>query len=110
MNNGMLGKAMLITYAEVGVSIDKFEDTDAGVILLFTVPKSSYHIGANGKEMAGKHLATRVKTTLEEMGMVFADIRYHIRDEHWDTVKAESAKMAAYKDMGYKDWQINRRD
>lgn len=108
MNNDMLGKAMLITYAEMGVVIDKFEDTDTGIILLFTVPKSSYHIGANNREMSGKHLASRVKTTLEEMGMVFADIRYHIRDEHWDKTKAEIAKRAAYKDMGYKDWQINK--
>lgn len=108
MNNGMLGQAMLITYAEMGVVIDKFEDTDAGIVLLFTVPKSSYHIGANNREMSGKHLASRVKTTLEEMGMVFADIRYRIRDEHWDKTKAEIAKRAAYKDMGYKDWQINK--
>jgi hypothetical protein len=42
------------------------------------------------------------------MGMVFTDIRYHIRDEHWDKAKAEIAKRAAYKDMGYKDWQINK--
>ena len=40
MNNGMLGQVMLITYAEMGVVIDKFEDVDDGVILLFTVPKS----------------------------------------------------------------------
>jgi len=109
MNNGMMGKAMLVTYAEMGVVIDKFDDVDEGVILLFTVPKSSYHIGAKGVEMSGRHLASRVKQTLEEMGMVFTDIRYHIRDEHWDATKAEIAKRAAYKDMGYKDWQINKR-
>ena len=99
---------MLITYAEMGVVIDKFEDVDDGVILLFTVPKSSYNIDTKGEQMAGKHLAYMVKTTLEEMGMVFADIRYHIRDEYWDKTKAETAKRTAYKDMGYKDWQINK--
>lgn len=52
MNNGMLGQAMLITYAEMGVVIDKFEDVDDGVILLFTVPKSSYNIDAKGEQMA----------------------------------------------------------
>jgi hypothetical protein len=109
MNNGMLGQAMLITYAEMGVVIDKFDDVDEGVILLFTVPKTSYNIDAKGEQMAGKHLASRVKHTLEDFGMVFADIRYHVRDEHWDKTKAEIAKRAAYKDMGYKDWQINKR-
>lgn len=108
MNNGVLGRAMLITYAEMGVVIDKFGDIDEGVILLFTVPKSSYQLDAKGEQMAGKHLASRVKHTLEDMGMAFSDIRYHIRDEHWDTAKAEAAKRAAYKDMGYKDWQINK--
>ena len=56
--------------------------------------------------MSGKHLASRVKYTLEEMGMVFSDCRYGIRDECWTKDKAEFAKKMAYKDMGYKDWQI----
>ena len=108
MNNRMMSQAMLIAYAEMGIIIDKFDDTDAGVILLFTVPKTSYHIGADNKEMAGGHLASRVKTTLEKMGVVFADIRYYVRDEHWTKDKADTAKRVAYKDMGYKDWQINK--
>ena len=99
---------MLITYAEMGVVIDKFEDVDDGVILLFTVPKSSYNIDAKGEQMAGKHLASRVKYTLEALCMVFADIRYHIRDDHWGKTKTDTAKRATYKDIGYKDWQINK--
>lgn len=106
MNNEMLGKAMLITYAEMGVQIDKMEDTDDGIIFLFTVPKSSWEFGTGGKEMAGKHLASRVKETLEDMGMVFVDIRYHIRDEHWDRTKSDAAKQQAYRDIGYKKWQM----
>ena len=106
MNNDMLGKAMLITYAEMGIKIDKMENTDDGIILLFTVPKSSWEFDANGKEMSGKHLASRVKHTLEDMGMVFADIRYAIRDEHWNREKSEAAKKQSYSDMGYKKWQM----
>lgn len=106
MNNNMLGKAMLITYAQMGVKIDQLEDTDDGIIFLFTVPKTSWEFDANGKEMSGKHLASRVKHTLEEMGMVFCDIRYGIRNEHWDKSKGDAAKAEAFKDMGYK----NRKD
>lgn len=106
MNNDMIGKAMLITYAQMGVQIDKFDNTDAGIIFLFTVPKSSWECDASGKEMSGKHLASRVKHTLEDMGMVFADIRYAIRNEHWDRIKSETAKTQAYQDMGYKKWQM----
>lgn len=106
MNNNMMGQAMLIAYAELGVQIDKFDNTDAGIVLLFSVPKSSYHKGANYIEMSGKYLASRVKTTLEEMGVVFADCRCKIRDEYWNEDMAKSARKMAYKDMGYKDWQI----
>ena len=106
MNNNMMGQAMLITYAELGVQIDKFDNTDAGIILLFSVPKNSYHKGVNDIEMSGKYLAQRVKRTLEEMGIVFADCRYKTRDEYWNEDMAKLARKMAYKDMGYKDWQI----
>jgi hypothetical protein len=106
MKDKLMGQAMLITYAEMDVVIDKFDDVDEGVILLFTVPKTSYQVDANEREMAGKHLASRVKQTLESMGMIFADCRYAIRDEHWTKDKATAARRMAYKDMGYKDWQI----
>ena len=106
MNNNMMGQAMLITYAEMGVQIDKFGNTDAGIVLLFSVPKNSYHKGVNNTEMSGKHLASRVKRTLEDMGIVFADCRCKIRDEYWNEDMAKFAKKMTYKDMGYKDWQI----
>jgi len=101
-----MGQAMLIAYAELGVQIDRFDNTDTGIILLFTVPKGSYHRGADNIEMSGKHLASRVKRTLEEMGVVFADCRCKIRDEYWSEDMAKLAKKMAYKDIGYKDWQI----
>lgn len=104
--NNMIGQAILISYAGYGIQIHKFDNTDEGIILLFSVPKSSYHKGANGIEMSGKYLAQRVKRTLEEMGLVFADCRYKTRDEHWNEDMAKIASEMAYKDMGYKDWQI----
>ena len=91
---------------ELGVQVHRFDNTDTGIVLLFSVPKSSYHRGADSIEMSDKHLAQRVKRTLEEMGMVFADCRYKTRDEHWNEDKVKLAKKMAYKDMGYKDWQI----
>ena len=40
------------------------------------------------------------------MGIVFAGCRYKTRDEYWDEDMAKLARKMAYKDMGYKDWQI----
>ena len=106
MNNNMISQAMLLTYAKLGVQIDKFDNTDEGIILLFSVPKNSYHKGVNNIEMSGKYLAQRVKQTLTEMGVVFTDCRYKTRNEYWDEQMAETAKKMLYKDMGYKEWQI----
>lgn len=104
MRNNIIGQVMLITYAEFGVQIVKFDNTDAGIILLFSVPKNSYHKNANNIEMSGKHLASRVKRTLEEMGVVFADCRYKTRDEYWTEDMAKNARKKVYKDLGYQYW------
>lgn len=106
--NEMFIKGMIVGFAEMGIIIDHSDETDDGVILLFTVPKSSYRIDANGIEMSGKHLASRLKQTFEEMGMKFVDIRYGIRDEHWDEAKAEHNKnLALEAAVNYKKWQTD---
>ena len=106
MIDDTMSQAILATYARYGIQIDKVDNTDAGIIMLFSVPKNSYHKGKDDVEMAGKHLAKRIKHTLEEMGVVFADCRFKTRDEFWSKDKADYAEKMAYKDMGYKDWQI----
>ena len=106
MSNDMMGQAMLITYAGYGVQIDKFDNTDAGIVLLFSVPRNSYRKDVDNIEMSDRHLATRVKQTLEDMGVVFADCKYKVRNEYWNEDMEKSAMKTAYKDMGYKDWQI----
>ena len=35
MNNNMLSQAMLITYAEMGVKIDMFDNTDNGITVIY---------------------------------------------------------------------------
>ena len=102
----MIGQAILATYAEMGVQIDKFDNTDAGIVLYFSVPISSYRINAEGAEMSDTVLAKRIKETLQEMGVVFATCKYKVRNEYWTKEKAETARRMAYKNMGYKDWQL----
>lgn len=95
-------KGLLIALRELGIQIDRLDEAGNGLVFLFTVPKSSTQRDANGEEMSGKHLASIVKYRLEKMGMVFSDIRYHIRDEHWDDEKRATAREEAYRDVGYK--------
>lgn len=99
MNNEMLAKAMIITFRGFGIEIDALEDYRGGIKFLFTVPSSSEHKDAHGLEMSGKHLASVVKNKLEEMGFVFTDIRYHIRNEHWTEAKRRSAEAQAKFDV-----------
>jgi len=106
MDNNLIGQAMFIVFSEFGVIFDKIDNTDAGVIMRFTVPKSSYCKDAHDFEMSGKHLASVVKHKLEDMKIIFSDIRYHIREEDWTREKANIARRNAYKELGYKNWQI----
>ena len=100
MNNSLMAKGMLITFAELGVKIDKFDETDRGVILYMSVPKTSYEQAEHGDAAVGGALATKVKKMLSMLGTKFADCRYKIRDEHLTKEMAEMAKIEAKKDMG----------
>ena len=102
----MLGVAILATFARYGVQIDRFENTDAGMILYFSVPRRSYYRNADSIEMSDNFLASRIKATLQELGIVFAECKYKTRDEEWTEEKANTAEREAYKYMGYKDWQM----
>ena len=107
MNNAF-STGMLAAFAEMGIKIDYFDNTDNGVILYFTVPSSSYNIDAKGLEMSGKHLASIVKHKFEGIGIKFTDIKYAIRNEYWDELKAQEAKQIALNNLGYKEWQIDK--
>ena len=106
MNSDVMGKAMVIAYAQLGVQIDRLENTDSGIVMFFSVPRDAYDKKVYNIENYGKYLAQRVKHTLEEMGTKFAICRYKIRDEYWTKEMSDSAVRSAYKDMGYRDWQI----
>ena len=101
----VMNRALMIVWAGLGIEIE-----DAGpagnsdaIYCHFSVPKSSFHLGANGKEMSGKHLASRFKTTLEEMGLEFSDIRYRIREEHWTEDDGKCAEDAMRENLSNLD-------
>lgn len=105
MNKAMFA-GIYIGFMKSGLQIERLENRDDGVVFLYSVPKSADEWDVHGKQMSGKHLASRIKYMLEDFGVKFADCRYRIRDEHWDKAKAAAAEKAAYKDMGYKRWQM----
>ena len=89
-----MGKAMLIVWAGLGVEIERAEPIEGsgGILCYFSVPKSSFKCDAHSIEMSGKHLASKFKHTLEEMGIKFDDCQYRIRNENWTEADRERAE------------------
>lgn len=48
-----LGEAVYIVWASFGVQIEKVNESVDNLEIFIAVPKSSYHYGVHGKEMAG---------------------------------------------------------
>ena len=96
MING-LGEAVLISLAGVGLTFDKVDETQESLTMYISVPSSSYHVDARGREMSGDYLAKRVKQTMVEMGVKRLTVKYRIRNEHWTKEKKEAAELNARK-------------
>lgn len=100
MNYSLMAKGIIIALREMGMQGIRLDEDDDGIIMYYSVPKSSDHRDANGNEMAGKHLALTIRRKLEELGWEFSICRYQIRDEHWDDAKRIAAGNAAKKELG----------
>lgn len=97
----------LITWAEMGITVDKEVETDTSYSLYISVPEHSYHKDVNGIEMAGKHLATRIKTSLIEMGVQNLSVMFKVRaGDNWTKEKA----LEAYNTMGRKLYRSQWKD
>ena len=97
----------LITWAEMGITVDKKVETDTSYSLYISVPEHSYNKDVDGNEMAGKHLATRIKTTLTEMGVQNLSVMFKVRaGDNWTKEKA----LEAYNTMGRKLYRSQWKD
>ena len=77
--------------------------------LYVSVPKSSYHKNANGKEMSGHFLAKRFKQCLSDMidtknkyshyGKIV--VKYKIRNEIWTKEKCDSTTRKKIDELCY---------
>lgn len=84
MTKGLLGKAMLLAWAELGVVVEKYNETSGNPELYISVPEHSYHTDATNNEMAGMYLAKAIKRTFVEMGAKDVILKAKIRKgEHW---------------------------
>lgn len=95
MDKFRIGQAAWVTMADMGVIVDRYEQTDNGLIFYMSVPKTSYECEG------GAAIAKATKRCLKTLGVKFADCRYKIRDEHWTAEKAALAVIEAKKQVDY---------
>lgn len=95
-----IGTAMMITWAGLGVTIDRDNETADGIEVYISVPEHSYNRNHAGEEMAGDVLAARFKSSLAELGVKRLTVRYRIRTgERWTEEMRTQAELAAQKTL-----------
>lgn len=84
MNNFMLGKAMMLTFAGLGIRIENQKEIENGIETYISVPEQSYCLDASGNEMSGMFLAKRINQKLKEMGIKDIVLKARVRNgEYW---------------------------
>ena len=87
MNNELMAKGMMIAFRGLGVEIENWIDTPEGIpVIYISVPNESTDTGPNWVTLAGKKLADRIFTKLNEMGAI-CQVKFKIRDEVWTKEK-----------------------
>ena len=105
MDGNAIGKAALITWAAMGVTFDKHEETTEQLTMWISVHEHSFRTDVNNNEMAGMHLAKRFKTVLSEMGVKRLKVLAKVRTgETWTKENADAAEIAAKKAIYGNQW------
>lgn len=101
-----MSNVFLLTWAEMGVTIDKEVETDTSYTLYISVPEHSYHKDVNGNEMAGIYLARRIKTTLTEACVINLTVKCKIRTgDNWTKEKALEAYNVTGRKLYRSQWK-----
>ena len=104
MDGRLMGKAMLIAWAQMGIEIVDIKENDDKLVFYITVPKDTIatrSISTNGNKMAGEYLAKRIKeTTSAILGTENFSVKYKVRDEIWDDAKIDVAEKRVKKELG----------
>lgn len=104
MNN--MATAILLTWAKMGITLDKEVETDTSYTIYISVPEHSFKHDVDGVEMAGNHLARRTKRILTEMGVKNLVVKAKIRKgDIWTKEKAETAYNIKGREIYRSQWE-----
>ena len=96
---GMIGTAVVLAWAQLGVKIENFEESEGKATVWISVPEMSNGIDAHGNEMSGKLLIKRLKQKIAEMGAPISIIGRVRSGELWTEEAGEKAMEAAQKEI-----------
>lgn len=80
-------KAIYIVLKEYGLTVENLNSENNTIYI--SVPKTSDMKQVNGSDVAGIYLAKKFKETFNSARYT---VKYRIRDEHWTSEMARSAK------------------
>lgn len=76
-----LASFMVYHLMSLGVIFEDYAEDENGLVIAYSVPKSSERTDYLNRELAGEHLSDMVAGLLYQAGC--SEARYRIRDEHW---------------------------
>ena len=101
----MMSKAILITWASMGVKIENLNETTESLDIEISVPETSFELDVHGNEMSGKLLIKRFKTKMTKMGVKRLNLTGKIRyGDHWSREKRQSAEIDMKKSLFESQW------
>lgn len=93
-------KAMMITWAGLGIVIERENETEDALEIRISVPEHSCINNSSGEEMAGGNLAARFKDVLVEIGVKRLVVKYRVRSgEYWSDDMKKDAEMNMRKSI-----------
>lgn len=96
----MMGKAMLITWAGLGIKIEHEVETQESLTIYISVPEKSYMVDAHGDNMSGLNLARSFKKTLTDIGVKRLTVKSRIRSgENWTKEDDSNAQLEIRKKL-----------
>lgn len=96
--SSMIGEAMMIAWAELGLTVDNIVEEQEQLTIFISVPEDGYRKHSGGEIMAGKFLAKRFKDAMTDLGVKRLTVKSRIRSgDIWTEEKAKDAELKMRK-------------
>lgn len=96
--DNLMGKAIYITWKELGVEFIHIADENRPVVFYITVPNDGEQIHMREPKAYGANLAQLFKTTMRKF-QSDCIVKYKIRNEFWTKAKSEQSRNTTMRNI-----------